>query len=94
MHDKKHTLSGPDHIQQFHNAHHHLGRDADYQRTMWWEMGPEEPKQRASGGSVISQLRDRGKPVAQKESGFGSHPVHGIPGIHIVGHNPVFTGER
>lgn len=28
------------------------------------------------------------------ERGFGSHPVHGIPGIHIVGHNPVFSGEK
>ena len=25
---------------------------------------------------------------------FGSHPVHDIPGIHIVGHSPVFTGRR
>jgi hypothetical protein len=28
------------------------------------------------------------------DDGFGRHPAHGIPGIHIVGHNPVFTGEK
>lgn len=93
MHSKKHTLSGPDHIQQFHNAEHHLGRDADYERTMWWDMGPEEPKQRASGGSVIAQLRG-GKKAEMGKREFGSHPAHGIPGIHIVGHNPVFSGEK
>jgi len=31
---------------------------------------------------------------AEKDDGFGSHPAHDIPGIHIVGHSPVFTGER
>lgn len=40
---------------------------------------PEEPDQMARGGRA--------------DGDFGSHPVHGIPGIHIVGYNPVFTGE-
>lgn len=93
MHSKKHTLSGPDHIQQFHNAHHHLANDGDHARTMWWEMGQQEPVERAAGGSVISQLRGGKKTVAGKRE-FGSHPAHGIPGIHIVGHNPVFSGEK
>jgi hypothetical protein len=39
-----------------------------------------------------SQGRRQGGSVRDRD--FGSHPAHGIPGIHIVGHNPVFTGEK
>lgn len=43
----------------------------------------------------------KGKPPATEEEPMARggrtekrHPLHGIPGIHIVGHDPVFTGER
>lgn len=41
----------------------------------------------------------KGKPVEEEPMARGGaagkqHPALGIPGIHIVGHNPVFTGER
>jgi len=41
---------------------------------------PKEPDQMARGGRT--------------DDDFGRHPAHGIPGIHIVGHDPVFTGRR
>lgn len=89
MHDKKHSLSGEDHIQQFHN-YDHYPEHHDATRTMWWEMEPQGEAY-ASGGSVISNMR-------QKPSrSFGSHPAHKIPGVHIVtadAGEPIFTGEK
>jgi hypothetical protein len=92
MHKKSHSLKGEHHIQQFHN-NEHFPEHHDASRTMWWEMGPSEKQQGyASGGSVIASMRKRGK-----KAGFGSHPLHGLPGIHIVtaeAGEPVFTGEK
>ena len=34
------------------------------------------------------------EPMARGGAAGKRHPALGIPGIHIVGHNPVFTGER
>lgn len=95
---KPYTMRGEHHIEQFPNSGDYLHNE-DYSRQMWWDMPKgEKPQGYASGGSVISQLRKRGK-VAEKgkSAGFGSHPAHKIPGIHIVTAEtgePVFTGER
>ena len=90
MHNKKHTLSGEHHIQQFHN-YEHYPEHHDATRTMWWEMGPSEERGYASGGSVVAQMRGR------QSKKFGKHPLHGIPGVHIISADagePVFTGEK
>ena len=96
MADKPYTMRGEHHIEQFPNAEDYLHNE-DYTRQMWWEMPEGESAQKfASGGSVISQLRNR-KSEGKSEGGFGSHPAHKIPGIHIVTAEtgePVFTGER
>lgn len=81
-------LSGPDHIQQFHN-YEHYPEHHDQTRAQWWELPPVEGY--AAGGSVVAQMRKRPK------TGFGTHPAHKIPGVHIVtaeAGEPVFTGER
>jgi hypothetical protein len=90
MHKKSHSLSGDEHIQQFHN-YDHYPEHHDATRTMWWEMGLEEPRGYASGGSVIAQMR------AKKLQKLGKHPLHGVPGVHIItadAGEPVFTGEK
>ena len=96
MADKPYTMRGEHHIEQFPNAEDYLHNE-DYTRQMWWEMeNNQSPKPFASGGSVISQLRKR-KSEGKSEGGFGSHPAHKIPGIHIVTAEtgePTFTGER
>lgn len=96
MADKPYTMRGEHHIEQFPNAEDYLHNE-DYTRQMWWEMPEGESAQKfASGGSVISQLRKRGS-AGKDNGGFGSHPAHKIPGIHIVTAEtgePTFTGER
>lgn len=91
MHNKTHSLPGDAHIQQFHN-YDHYPEHHDATRTMWWDMEPaEEAPRYASGGSVIASMRKRGR------KSFGSHPLHGIPGVHIItadAGEPVFTGEK
>lgn len=92
MHKPRHSLTGEHHIQQFHN-YEHYPEHHDATRTQWWEMGEgeEQPRAYASGGSVIASMRKG------KKKGFGSHPLHGIPGIHIItadAGEPVFTGEK
>lgn len=95
---KPYTMRGEHHIEQFPNSGDYLDNE-DYTRKMWWEMPEgEKPQGYASGGSVISQLRNRGKSSEKSKSAdFGSHPAHKIPGIHIVTAEtgePVFTGEQ
>ena len=98
---KPYTMRGEHHIEQFPNAENYLHNE-DYTRQMWWEMPEGESAQKfASGGSVISQLRKRGKgektEFGQPKTDFGSHPAHKIPGIHIITAEtgePVFTGEK
>ena len=96
MADKPYTMRGEQHLEPFPNAEDSLHNE-DYTRQMWWEMPEGESAQKfASGGSVISQLRKR-KSNGKSEGGFGSHPAHKIPGIHIVTAEtgePTFTGER
>jgi hypothetical protein len=88
MTDKTYSMPGEDHIQQFHNAHHHMGED--HARTMWWEMPEgEEPQAFAGGGSVISRLRG--------DKAMAIHPALNIPGVHIrtaEAGEPVFHGEK
>jgi hypothetical protein len=70
MTDKTYSMPGEDHIQQFHNVHHHL-EDDDHARTMWWEMPESEETQSfAKGGSVISRMR--GDNVKRKYAHGGS----------------------
>ena len=60
------------------------------------EMTPEEARHYGISPEEHALAKQRGlkRGGAAKGDDFGSHPAHGIPGIHIVGHNPVFTGER
>ena len=89
MADNSYSMPGEDHIQQFHNAHHHLESD-DHARPMWWEM-PEstQPQKFAKGGSVIARLRDsKAAPL---------HPALNIPGVHIrtaEAGEPIFYGDK
>lgn len=96
MADKPYTMRGEHHIEQFPNAEDYLHNE-DYTRQMWWEMPEGESAQKfASGGSVISQLRKRGS-AGKDNGGFGSHPAHKIPGIHIVTAQtgePIFHGDK
>ena len=59
-------------------------------------LSPEEARHYGIDPRDIARAKELGlkRGGAAKNDDFGSHPVHGIPGIHIVGHNPVFTGER
>ena len=89
----KYDMPGEEHIQQFHNAHHHLGNE-EGSRTMWWEM-PEQDKPEgfASGGSVISKLRNRG---SKPDEMMQLHPAMRIPGVHIrtaEAGEPIFRGD-
>lgn len=91
MTDKKYSMTGEHHIQQFHNAEHFLGSD-EHSRPNWWEI-PETPKPDgyASGGSVISQLRKRPGQMMRV------HPAMKIPGVHIrtaESGEPIFHGDE
>ena len=48
---------------------------------------PEEPEHEAHGGSVGPTWHD-------KLRHHINNPLHGIPGVHIVGHNPIFHGDE
>jgi hypothetical protein len=87
----KYDMAGEDHIQQFHNAHHHLANDQGASRPNWWEL-PETPNAEgfAKGGSVISRLRKRPDDLMQL------HPAMRIPGVHIrtaEAGEPIFRGD-
>jgi hypothetical protein len=75
---------------QFHHSddlHHH---STTHKTNEWWDMYEGLPED-AVGKSVSYK---RGGSVKKS---FGSHPVHKIPGIHIVtseAGEPTFTGER
>lgn len=88
MAEKTYSMPGEDHIQQFHNAHHHMGED--HARPMWWEQPQTDQTQGfAKGGSVISRLRgNKAMPM---------HPALNIPGVHIrtaEAGEPFFHGEK
>lgn len=91
MSDKKYSMPGEDHIQQFHNAEQFLHNE-DHTPTEWWEMPQTEKPQRfASGGSVISQLRKRPSEMMR------IHPALNIPGVHIrtaEAGEPFFNGDK
>jgi hypothetical protein len=88
MVEKTYSMPGEDHIQQFHNAHHHMGED--HARPMWWDM-PESAQAQgfAKGGSVIARMRgNKTMPL---------HPALNIPGVHIrtaEAGEPTFYGEK
>jgi len=77
-------LPGDIYHQQFHNLEHH--DLSEHTRPMWYEM-PEAAQAFAPkynrGGSVISQLKNHNK----------RHETSLIPGVHIVGHLPIFHGK-
>ena len=88
---KKYSMSGEDHIQQFHN-YDHYPEHGEATRKMWWEMPEtEKPEGYASGGSVISQMRKRPSQMMR------IHPAMNIPGVHIrtaEAGMPKFTGDE
>jgi hypothetical protein len=55
-------------------------------------MTPEEARHYGISPEDYALAKQRGLKRGGKAE--KRHPLHGIPGIHIVGHNPVFTGER
>jgi hypothetical protein len=69
---------------QFHHvtdAHHSV----NHPTREWWDLYDDLPE---TDGKAVNYAR--GGDVKEPKR----HPAHGIPGIHIVGHNPVFTGEK
>ena len=92
MKSKERKLPGYAHIQQFHNQHHHP--ETEYDRTPWWEMEDAPREARASGGSVVSQLRHRG---GNPNGLMRLHPAMNIPGVHIrsaEAGDPIFRGDK
>ena len=86
------ALNKEDFYAQFHgqeNPHHH---STDHPTTEWWEhhnadqdmVGP--PVSYARGGKVGYA---KGGSVPHTP-----HPAMRIPGVHIVGHNPIFHGDE
>jgi hypothetical protein len=73
---------------QFHHSdapHHH---SINHPTREWWELHDDVPE--AVHGKPVSYAR--GGTVEDEKP--KRHPALGIPGIHIVGHDPTFTGER
>jgi hypothetical protein len=93
------SLEDENYLQQFHNLDHYDLHGDEEGLPMSWELPPV--KHRATGGSVISQLRNRShqhEPLWHDKfrAHVAPHPARSIPGVHIVtaeAGEPVFTGE-
>lgn len=76
---------------QFHNSeqpHHH---SVNHETKEWWEVHDDVPE--TITGKPVSYAR--GGTV--KKDSQQKHPLHGIPGVHIItadAGEPIFTGER
>ena len=80
---------------QFHNVSD-ASHSVNHPTKEWWEVYPDLPE---TDGKAVSYARggDVKKPEAKSKSGFGSHPAHKIPGVHIVtadAGDPIFTGDK